>query len=101
MDFRNKERKALHITFIDEKEIDVFMPNKALFDALIDYQDTATQKKVSVDDMYTISAKLLSRNAQNEVITSEYLENQLDFGDIKDLLTEYTNFVTGAITNPN
>ena len=109
------------LTFDDEREKETYektilvgMPKKRIFSALMDMQDIIEQKNEAqtekekneanreiIDELYELTAQVLSNNLKGEKITTEWVEDQLWIDEIKELLTQYTSFANGEATNPN
>ena len=54
-----------------------------------------------IDELYELTAQVLSNNLKGEKITTEWVEDQLSIDEIKELLTQYASFANGEATNPN
>ncbi len=113
------------LTFDDKKTVDgktveyervlhVGMPKKRLFSAIMDMQEvmeqsrqsqTAKEKRESndrmIDELYDLTAKILSNNMTNEQITSEWVDEQLSLGEIKSFFEQYVKFISGEASSPN
>ena len=125
VNFQKAKRNYMVLTFDDEREengkivelervIHVGMPKKRVFSALMDMQDivdkrdeaqTAAEKNGAnreiIDELYELTAQVLSNNLKGEKITTEWVEDQLSIDEIKELLTQYASFANGEATNPN
>lgn len=125
VNFQKAKRNYMVLTFDDEREengktvefertIQVGMPKKRVFTALMDMQEivdkrgeaqTAAEKNGAnreiIDELYELTAQVLSNNLKGEKITTEWVEEMLSIDEIKELLTEYAKFANGEATNPN
>lgn len=125
VNFQKAKRNYMVLTFDDEREengeivefervIHVVMPKKRVFTALMDMQEivdkrdeaqTAAEKNGAnreiIDELYELTAQVLSNNLKGEKITTEWVEDQLSIDEIKDLLTQYAAFANGEAVNPN
>ena len=125
VNFQKAKRNYMVLTFDDEREengevvefektIRVGMPKKCVFTALMDMQEivdkrdeaqTAAEKNGAnreiIDELYELTAQILSNNLKGEKITTEWVEEMLSINEIKELLTEYAKFANGEATNPN
>ena len=98
LNFNNIEKRYLTVTFADEKEttILVTMPTKGLLRELTNLNTalTATEDDLgTLDELYIMCAKVMSRNKGGVVITKEFLEEIFDFEDILIFLKEYMSFI--------
>lgn len=97
-----------------EKVIQVGMPKKRVFSALLDMQElmdmrdeTHTEKekieinKKIIDELYDLTAEILSNNLKGERITTEWVEDQLSTEELQFLFTQYVKFVNGEASSPN
>lgn len=113
------------LTFDDEREIDgkketyekticVGMPKKRVFSALMDMQEimdkreeaqTAKERNEAnreiIDELYELTAKILSNNLKGETITTEWVEDQFTTEELKEFFDQYVKFVNGEASNPN
>ncbi len=97
-----------------EKVINVGMPKKRIFTALMDMQEimdrrdeaqTAAEKNEAnrevIDELYELVAQILSNNLKGEKITTEWVGNQFSMDEIKEFFTMYVKFVNGEAADPN
>jgi len=125
VNFQKAKRNYMVLTFDDEREVDgrieeyertimVGMPKKRVFTALMDMQkitdkrdDAQTKEEKNeanreiIDELYELTALVLSNNLKGEKITTEWVEDQLSIDEIKELLTQYAKFANGEAANPN
>lgn len=125
INFQKAKRNYMILTFDDEREVDgkieeyertimVGMPKKRVFTALMDMQEITdkrddAQTKVEkneanreiIEELYELTAQVLSNNLKGEKITTEWVEDQLSIDEIKELLTQYAKFANGEAANPN
>lgn len=125
VNFQKAKRNYMVLTFDDERTIDgkteeyervirVGMPKKRVFTALMDMQEimdrkgealTATEKSKAnrelIDELYELTAKVLSNNITNEKITTEWVEDQFSVTEIKTFFEQYVKFINGEASSPN
>lgn len=125
VNFQKAKRNYMVLTFDDEREVDgkieeyertimVGMPKKRVFTALMDMQeimdkrdDAQTKEEKNeanreiIDELYDLTAKILSNNLKGEIITTEWVEDQFSTDEIKEFFTQYVKFVNGEAANPN
>lgn len=107
-----REEKGKIVEF--EKTIQVGMPKKRIFTALINMQEvvdrlneaeTEAEKnevnKEIIEEMYELTAQILSNNLEGENITAEWVDKQLSINEIREFFQEYIKFTRGEATNPN
>lgn len=113
-DEREVERDGKTVVEEYERTIQVGMPKKRVFSALIDMQEimgkrnraqTEEEKNEAdrqiIDELYILTAKILSNNLKGEQITTEWVEEQFTSEELKDFLIQYTKFANGEAANPN
>lgn len=118
VNFQKAKRNYMALTFEEEnqkkKTILVGMPKKKVFDMLLDMDEyikgaaevdgeiekTDRNRKI-IDDLYELVAMILSNNMSGEKISVEWVEKQMEFGEIKTLLKIYVKFCMGEATDPN
>ena len=125
VNFQKAKRNYMVLTFDDEREVDgkieeyertimVGMPKKRVFTALMDMQeitdkrdDAQTKEEKNeanreiIDELYELTAQVLSNNLKGEKITTEWVEDQLSIDEIKELLTQCAKVANGEAANPN
>ena len=102
VNFQKVKRNYMTLTFDDPKSekgvkvIVVGMPKKKVFDALMDMQDTITEREEAknakersganrrtIEELYTLTAKILSNNLNGEAIGKDWVEENMDIEDMK------------------
>lgn len=120
VNFQKAKRNYMTLTFDDPgsdkgvKVIVVGMPKKKVFDALMDMQDVITEREEAqnekernganrrtIEEMYRLTSKILSSNLNGEEISKEWIEEHMDFEDMKELFAQYVQFVKIPTANPN
>lgn len=125
VNFQKAKRNYMVLTFEDEREengkkveyervIHVGMPKKRVFSALIDMQeimdkreDAQTKKekneaeRETIDELYDLTAKILSNNMERDIISTEWVEDQFSMDELKEFFMQYVKFVKGEASNPN
>lgn len=129
VNFQKAKRSYMVLTFDDEREVEkdgktvveeyertiqVGMPKKRVFSALIDMQEimdrrnraqTAEEKNEAdrqiIDELYVLTAKILSNNLNGERITTEWVEDQFSTEEIQMFFEQYDKFVKGEAVSPN
>ena len=129
VNFQKAKRNYMVLTFDDEREVEkdgktvveeyertiqVGMPKKRVFSALIDMQEivekkgeaqTAAEKNEAdreiIDELYELTAQILSNNLKGEKITVDWVDEQFSIEEIKEFLVQYTKFANGEALNPN
>ena len=125
VNFQKAKRNYMVLTFDDEREVDgkteecvkviqVGMPKKRVFTALMDMQDVMDKQKEAltkkeknkanreiIDELYELVTEILSNNLTNEKITTEWVEEQLSIDEIKEFFDQYIKFANGEASDPN
>lgn len=125
VNFQKAKRNYMVLTFDDERTVDgkteqyervirVGMPKKRVFMALMDMKEIMDRKgealteeekskanRELIDELYELTAKVLSNNITNEKITTEWVEDQFSVAEIKEFFEQYVKFISGEATNPN
>lgn len=129
VNFQKAKRNYMVLTFDDEREVEkdgkrvkeeyertiqVGMPKKRVFSALMDMQEIVGRKSEAqtekeknqadreiIDEFYELVAKILSNNLKGEQITTEWVEEQFSTEELQEFLTQYKKFVNGEAVNPN
>lgn len=98
MDFNKNKKSFWAVTLPDEKKTVLLIgtPTKSVFDELVAVKDAFgddTGSAEAINDLYEVSAKIMSRNKTGHVVTVETLQSLFDFEDIVMFLHGYTEFV--------
>ena len=125
INFQRAKRNYMVLTFDDERTADgkietyerviyVGMPKKRVFTALLDMQEIMNEKggahteaekneanRKMIEELYVLTAKVLSNNMKNEKITTEWVEDQFSVVEIKEFFAQYVKFINGEASNPN
>lgn len=108
LDFNKIKKKFLTVTLADEKQTVIMIgtPTKAIMDEMLSLKttlDTISEDSSdeSIDEMYSICAKIMSRNKAGKKIEKEYLENIFDFEDIIIFFNAYMEFVSTLSAEKN
>lgn len=122
VNFQKAKRNYMALVFDDENEkgetyertIMVGMPKKRVFTALMDMQEVLNQKQDAqtaqekneadrqiIDELYELTAHILSNNLKGEKFTTEWVEEQMTTEEIKMFFAQYVKFVKGEATSPN
>lgn len=105
-DFNAVKKRYLTVKLADDKNTTLFVgtPTKSIMDEIMRLQTdfTAMNENGSNDeimtDLYDVCAKIMSRNKAGVKISTEYLENLLDFEDMLLFFNAYVGFIE-EITN--
>lgn len=115
IDLSNKELPTLRVILPRKRRffksrklvLDVYTPTKSTREMFMFLGETlikiskgeATEE--DVDNLYSVTARILSRNKQNTTVSQDILEERLEIEDIVAILETYANFLTGAIESKN
>lgn len=101
LNFNNVKKRYLTVTLADENNTVLMIgtPTKAVMNDLVllrsgleSLSDGADDE--ALDDLYTVCARVMSRNKTGKKITKEYLEEIFDFEDIIVFFHAYIEFVS-------
>ena len=111
LNFNNVKKRYLTVTLADEKQTTVMIsaPTKRVLSALIGLKETMTEiedtndiSEETLDELYSLTAEIMSHNKGGIKIDEELLEDIFDFDDIMTFF-EYCNntYSTVKIVNNN
>lgn len=106
LDFTKIKKNYLPITLNDEKKTKllVMTPTKKMLTELSAMMPESAEEVPGEKDLsalYTLSAKLMSRNKTGTHITGEQLEKILDFEDLIIFFNAYTDFIVETANSKN
>jgi len=101
-----KEHFTVTLPDKDRTVLLISTPNKSLLTELITIKDSVAQLKEEInaetmDTLFDICAKLMSRNKGGVDITSEFLSEIFDLEDVLIFLTGYMEYVQGLASSKN
>lgn len=101
LNFNKIKKTYLTVTLADENNTTVMIgtPTKAMMDDLVNLQDTLSglsedTSMEATDELYSMCAKLMSRNKNGIAIEKDFLANVFDVEDIVIFFNAYMDFVT-------
>lgn len=107
LDLRKSVKQYMKLTLMDGKTIEICKPSKKIFNlirplaesfnALENAELSETDTWGVLDTIYDFMSKILSHNLKREVVSVEYVEENLDVDDIKTILEMYMQFVNGHL----
>lgn len=100
-DFTKLKKKTFSIILNDENNthLKLLTPKKKIMSEFLDMSTNTSN--VSMDDIYRITAEIMSCNSEGRTITGAELENQLDFEDILAFFQSYTAFIQSLSSAKN
>lgn len=108
LNFNNIKKEYLTVTLPDEKRtvLMVGTPGKALLSELMSIKNAIDNygedmSEDSIDNLFYICARLMSRNKGGIEITKEYIEELFDIEDILIFVHAYLDFVTELASSKN
>lgn len=125
VNFQKSKRNFMNLTIEEEREEDgqiktytktimVGMPKKRVFSALMNMQEIVNQleevqtekgkneiNREIVEELYGLTAEILSCNMAHERIKKEWVEEQLSVSELKEIFLTYSKFARGEALNPN
>lgn len=107
INFAKNKKKYLNVTLPDETVIMVSTPKKKTLNQLVTIRENLKELDVDdidesvVDDLYEVSAIIMSNNKTGTVITKEKLEDLLDMEDIFKFYMCYMDFLKALTDEKN
>lgn len=107
LNFNSVKRAYLTITLPDKDNtvLSVATPTKSLYEALVELERKLKTNNGDMaqilDDMYEVTAQIMSNNKEHIEITKKYLEECLEFGDILIFFNAYLAFIDSIKESKN
>lgn len=100
LNFKTIKKSYLTITLIDGTNLMIGTPTKKVYDDLRAMDDLINNSDdvEAMDELYKVTAAVISRNKAGKKITSEYIAELMDFEDIIIFYNAYLEFV-GELSN--
>lgn len=106
LDFNKNKKQYMTVTLPDENKTVIMIgtPRKGVLDELVAMKDSIGSDDIdadALDDLYGVCAKIMSNNKGGKVITSELLQDVLDYEDIIIFIKAYTAFIEEVANSKN
>lgn len=110
LNFNNMKKKYLTVTLADEKKTTVMIcaPTKRVLSAIIGLKDTMTDieetnniSEETLNELYSLTAEIMSHNKGGVKIEAELLEEIFDFEDIMTFFDAYMDFINEETAGKN
>ena len=110
LNFNNVKKRYLTVTLKDKNQTTVMIsaPTKRVLSALIGLQDTMREieetndiSEETLDELYSLTAEIMSHNKGGIKIDEELLEDIFDFDDIMTFFDAYMDFVNEETAGKN
>lgn len=83
--------------------LNVNTPTKSVYSSIINIQNEMSVKSEIevIADLYDLISVILSNNKQKKIISTQDVEEMLDFNMVQQILESYVGFITGVLNSPN
>lgn len=100
LNYQKLKKSYLAVTLIDGTEILIGTPTKKVYDDLKSMSDLIDDNDnvEAMDELYRVTASVMSRNKEGVKIDKEHLEEIMDIEDIIILYNAYMEFI-GELSN--
>lgn len=98
LDFRKSKKPTLPVTLDDDLVVNIYTPDKALLEELLDAQNdirslSDDNDREKLDALYDMCARIMSNNREKREFDTEEIEEYFDTRDVVRLIRAYTEFV--------
>lgn len=101
LNFNTIKKQYLTVTFNDEKKTTVMIgtPTKSIMNELIALNESLdvdgdSISNETIDELFYVCARVISRNKGGVTITKDFLEDTFDIEDLFTFFNAYMDFVT-------
>ena len=108
LNFNTVKKQYLTLTFNDEKKTTVMVgtPTKAIMNELLAVSESLNNdgdeiSQDTLDELFYISSRVISRNKGGVKISKEYLEEMFDIEDLLLFFNTYMQFITELTNTKN
>ena len=110
LNFNNVKKRYLTVTLADKNQTTIMIsaPTKRVLSAIIGLKDTMTDieetndiSKETLDELYSLTAEIMSHNKGGVKIEAELLEEIFDFEDIMTFFDAYMDFINEETAGKN
>lgn len=96
LDFSTRKQKIMDLKLKDGTLLQLIVPRAKAYDEIIDLKNTGRNVQIIPN-----TTKILNQNAQGMQFTEEQVETMFNVAELSMICTEYIEFVTEAINDPN
>lgn len=96
LDFSTRKQKIMDLKLKDGTLLQLIVPRAKAYDEIIDLKNTGKHVQIIPN-----TTKILNQNAQGMQFTEEQVEAMFNVAELSLICTEYIEFVTDAINDPN
>lgn len=105
LDFNTLKKQYMTVKLADEKKTVLLLtpPTKGIFDEFIALKNImeSDENDQSLDEMYSVCAKILSQNKGGIKVTKDKIAKLLDFEDILVFIQAYTEYIESVTNSKN
>lgn len=105
LDFTKMRKPTFSIKLPDESVIQIYTPTKGMLEELINAKDRldmiVNDDQEALNELYEITARLMSNNKTARVLTSDKLAEMLDVGDVVMFFNAYAEFIAEQSNGKN
>lgn len=110
LNFNNMKKRYLTVTLADKNQTTIMIsaPTKRVLSAIIGLKDTMTEieetndiSEETLDELYSLTAEIMSHNKGGVKIEAELLEEIFDFEDIMTFFDAYMDFINEETAGKN
>ena len=96
LDFSTRKQKIMDLKLKDGTLLQLEVPKARIYDEIMDFKTTGKNVQIIPN-----TTKILNQNAQGMQFTEEQVEEMFNVVELSMICTEYIEFVTNAISDPN
>lgn len=96
LDFSTRKQKIMDLRLKDGTLLQLIVPRAKAYDEIMDFKNTGKNVQIIPN-----TTKILNQNTQGMQFTEEQVGELFDVAELSLICTEYIEFVTEAINDPN
>lgn len=96
LDFSTRKQKIMDLKLKDGTLLQLVVPKARIYDEIMDFKNTGKNVQIIPN-----TTKILNQSTQGMQFTEEQVEEMFDVAELSLICTEYIEFVTEAIKDPN
>ena len=96
LDFSTRKQKIMDLKLKDGTLLQLIVPRAKAYDEIMDFKNTGRNVQIVPNIV-----KILNQNEQGMEFTEEQVEAMFNVAELSLICTEYIEFVTDAINDPN
>ena len=102
LEFTTEQKHHLELRLMSGETLNIFLPRRATIRKLVTVSKTLSDTtEASIDELYDMTAILLSTNDQGKTFTADDVDAMFDLEDLVKFIKGFMSFIQEVTASPN